>query len=145
EEPEKEAALPTVSENTLVPGPTSSPTVALPNRPMLLAGRAKHDASNQRVAVGDSMFPSQVSRSGRCVEVKPRVSVPVPDGSVPLLNAGVRNDPDCTSRMPARSQPPTMASIAGGASLPTLRPRPIGSSQNTVEIQRCRRVNGALP
>src|SRR5262245_28261941 len=87
-------ALPMVSENTFVPGPISSPGDALPNLPMLLAGREKHAASNHLATVGDERLPSQLPWSGRCVEVKPRVSVPVPEGSVPLLKNGVRNEPD---------------------------------------------------
>src|SRR5215510_12364383 len=64
-------ALPIVSEKTDVPGPTSSPTGAVPKRPILLAGRVKHEASNHLATPGESMLPSHDRWSGRCVEVKP--------------------------------------------------------------------------
>src|SRR5262245_52495801 len=83
--------FPSVSEKTDVPGPLSSPTAQLPNRPMLFAGRTNALASNHAVMVGSALLPSP-TQSGRCVPVKPRTVAPVPDGSA-LLNCGVRNGP----------------------------------------------------
>src|SRR5262245_325755 len=84
--------LPTVCEKTFVPGPTSSPTAQLPNRPMFDAGRTKTLLVNQASTVGFDTLPSPV-QSGRCDAVKPRTVDPVPDGSA-LLKNGVRNVPD---------------------------------------------------
>src|SRR5262245_34222687 len=82
--------LPTVIEKLRVPGPISVPTAQVPNRPTLLAGCVNAVRSKYASAVGLSMLPVLAPvQSGRCVEVKPRVLAPVPDGS-PLLNDGVR-------------------------------------------------------
>src|SRR5262245_49854617 len=105
-------ALPIVIESSFVPGPINLPTGAFPKRPMLVAGRMKQLASNHRSTVGESRLPSQEPWSGRWEDVKPRLSVPVPEGSLALLKNGVRKGPDCTSRLPEMSHPPASAFIA---------------------------------
>src|ERR1700676_1473760 len=88
-------------EKTCEPGPSRMPTPQLPKRPMLLAGMAK------ALEFENDGLPTQ---SGRWVEVTPRTSTPVPEGSVPL-KVGVRYGPDCASSMAATLQPPTNAFV----------------------------------
>src|SRR5262245_8109795 len=135
--------LPSVIENPLVPGPTSTPTRQSPKRPMFDVGLANALLTNHASTVGLDTLPLP-TQSGRCDAVNPRVVVPVPDGSA-LLKKGVRNVPDCSSVMPVKSQPPITASSVDPALPPTARPRPNGSSTMNVLTKRCRRVNATSP
>src|SRR5262249_7625276 len=126
--------LPTVIENTAVPGPINSPTAQVPNRPMLAAGRTNALLVNQASAGGGSTVAVSLQFGPRGA-VDPRTVVPVPDGSA-LLNEGVRNGPDWKSVTPARSHPPTIASSPLPTSPATARPRPIGSSRMNMLTNR---------
>src|SRR5260370_40513912 len=127
--------LPSVAENTVVPDPSRMPTPQFPKRPMLLAGMAKP------LMLASDGVPTQ---SGRCVEVTPRTSTPVPEGSVPL-KVGVRYGPDWASRMPATLHPPTTAFERLPPLLAYFFPWPTGMSQKKVFKKRLRRVKTTLP